>query len=535
MFNHTKRFVCVFSVFIVICAANPISAANIINPFMDVPENSWAYDAIARLASVGIVSGYPDGLYKGKQSMTRYEAASIIARAIASFDRSKASAEDTEILKRLFIEYKDELDAIGVEFDDIEKDARIFNERLGGWRLSGRIRMALEYQNAENIGFISDSESMGYVGLKDARLNLERWYGDNNDHYFFTQFRAYDDRRIFARDSHFDMYYFYTRIPFFYGSFITLGNTSASHLDSRFAYTTPGTGSYSTRGWYGDRPSPMVRFDMNFVIINFTTYIAREKIDGAGGTKFNDPVWEPYSPGAWNVFANLDVKLNQSFGFGLGAQYIVQDDWATDKSVSIGEGQGWSDIFTSWLGLDYNIANIATIHGMLYYQMTKTDDNYWEKCDVPGRPSGGMAVRAAISINQDVLKFTNLYTEYMQVERGFFALDGIDNNMLLGEAEYESTSIFGNVANYDLSMMKIGANQQWNDRLSTWLFYADINGSASAGYSTEDVGLRQYGVGIEYAYNSYVLFGLNYIKWEGKDSWRDRSYSRIRLTTQVSF
>jgi len=132
MFNNTKKFVCFFSVFIALYAADPISAASRINPFMDVPENSWAHDAIARLASVGIISGYPDGLYKGNQSMTRYEAASIIARAIAYFDRYKASAEDTEILKRLFVEYKDELDALGVKFDDIENDADVFKERLGG-------------------------------------------------------------------------------------------------------------------------------------------------------------------------------------------------------------------------------------------------------------------------------------------------------------------------------------------------------------------------------------------------------------------
>jgi len=394
--------------------------------------------------------------------------------------------------------------------------------------------MALDYKSAENIGSIIGNKSMGNVGLKDARFNLERWYGEKNDHYFFTQFRAYDERAIDARDSHFDMYYFYTRIPFYFGSFITVGNAGGNHLDSRFGYITPGSGSYSSWGWFDDSPSPMIRFDMNFVIINLTAYIAHEKVN-TGGTKFNGLVWEPYSSEAWNIFTNLDVKLNQSFGFGLGAQYLHHDDWSVDNPVNNWEGSGWSDIFTSWFGLDYMMSNGAEIHGMLYYQTATTYDDYWGSFGVTDRPDGGVAWRVAIDVNQDILNFTSLYAEYMHLDHGFFALGGIENNMLLSEADYESASIFGNVANYDLSMWKIGANQQWNDKLSTWLFYADINGSASDGYSTQDAGLRQYGAGIEYVYSSNVIFGLNYLKWEGKDSWNDKSYSRIRLTTQVAF
>ncbi|MBQ4469207.1 MAG: S-layer homology domain-containing protein, partial [Synergistaceae bacterium] len=50
---------------------------------MDVPMNHWAYDAIGQLAAHGILSGYPDGTYKGKQATTRYEMASALARALA--------------------------------------------------------------------------------------------------------------------------------------------------------------------------------------------------------------------------------------------------------------------------------------------------------------------------------------------------------------------------------------------------------------------------------------------------------------------
>jgi len=49
-------------------------------PFSDVPTNHWAYNAVNTLAEQGLLEGYPDGTFKGKQSLTRYEFANAIAR-----------------------------------------------------------------------------------------------------------------------------------------------------------------------------------------------------------------------------------------------------------------------------------------------------------------------------------------------------------------------------------------------------------------------------------------------------------------------
>jgi hypothetical protein len=52
------------------------------NPFADVPANSWAYDAVAKLAADGYIQGYPDGQFKGQRPMTRYEMAVLVNRAV---------------------------------------------------------------------------------------------------------------------------------------------------------------------------------------------------------------------------------------------------------------------------------------------------------------------------------------------------------------------------------------------------------------------------------------------------------------------
>jgi len=51
-------------------------------PFSDVPTNHWAYNAVNDLAEQGLLEGYPDGTFKGKQALTRYEFAQAIARML---------------------------------------------------------------------------------------------------------------------------------------------------------------------------------------------------------------------------------------------------------------------------------------------------------------------------------------------------------------------------------------------------------------------------------------------------------------------
>ena len=50
--------------------------------FPDVPENHWAYQYVKTLGERGYLEGYPDGEFKGDRTLTRYEYAAIIYRAL---------------------------------------------------------------------------------------------------------------------------------------------------------------------------------------------------------------------------------------------------------------------------------------------------------------------------------------------------------------------------------------------------------------------------------------------------------------------
>src|SRR5665648_527195 len=102
---------------LVLAFALPVLA----NPFVDVPLNHWAYDAVQSLAAKGIVIGYPDGTFGGNRTLTRYEFAEATARVMSYVEGMDfASAEDVAILEKLAIEFADELASLGVTVADLE-------------------------------------------------------------------------------------------------------------------------------------------------------------------------------------------------------------------------------------------------------------------------------------------------------------------------------------------------------------------------------------------------------------------------------
>ena len=93
------------------------------NPFSDLPAGHWAYASVAKLAAAGIVDGYPDGSFKGDRTMTRYEMAQIVAKALA---KGAIGADD-----KLVGEFADELDNLGVRVAKLEKKSD--NVKIAGY------------------------------------------------------------------------------------------------------------------------------------------------------------------------------------------------------------------------------------------------------------------------------------------------------------------------------------------------------------------------------------------------------------------
>ena len=85
--------------------------------FPDVPENHWAYEYIKELGEQGLIQGYPDGEFKGNRAMTRYEFATMLARAIQAGLNLQSNANGAQLL----YEFTPELTALRNESFRIDR------------------------------------------------------------------------------------------------------------------------------------------------------------------------------------------------------------------------------------------------------------------------------------------------------------------------------------------------------------------------------------------------------------------------------
>jgi len=139
--------------------------------FPDVPENHWAYEALARMKREGLLVGYPDGLFRGGRSATRYEMAVAIHATYSylknitdslqtqineikgrpagggevsreEFDNLKATVADLQNkvnainpqdiadLKRMASTFERELASMGVDVQQLKKDIADLGDRV---------------------------------------------------------------------------------------------------------------------------------------------------------------------------------------------------------------------------------------------------------------------------------------------------------------------------------------------------------------------------------------------------------------------
>jgi len=116
------------------------------NPFSDVPAGHWAYGAVNSVVNSGMMKGYPKGIFKGKETVNRYQMATIISRLLKRSGGSN-DADVRRTLDRLGEEFMDELDLIGARLTALEG---AFNEHVNeggdanGFNFSGEARVRWE-------------------------------------------------------------------------------------------------------------------------------------------------------------------------------------------------------------------------------------------------------------------------------------------------------------------------------------------------------------------------------------------------------
>ena len=160
------------------------------NPFVDVPSDSWAYKSVVELADAGIIQGVDGEHFQGQRNITRYEAAEMVAKAMAHMD--KASVEQRALINKLADEFADELNNLGVRVSALEN-------RVGNVKMTGDARVRYVYQKNS----VENDNSWDYrVRLRaNAQVNdrTKVTYGiSTGNHSFADNGKAEDENDIFT-------------------------------------------------------------------------------------------------------------------------------------------------------------------------------------------------------------------------------------------------------------------------------------------------------------------------------------------------
>lgn len=500
-----KKFLAVLAVVALVAFAAPAFAAN---PFMDVPAGHWAYDAVAQLAARGVVSGYPDGAFKGPQPATRYEVASMVARALAKIDAEKASKQDLEMLKKLVMEFKDELDALGVKVDKLDKRVAVLEDRLGGWKLRGLFVFDAAFGGGDNQGAYTNSGQDNEFRKEKFRLFLSKQIDENTS--FYAQYRtgsySFGTGGLGENyDSKWSHIYVDTKLPY-----------DIAFRVGRFAVDPEGDNGLYTDAdaTFGDYRIDGFQFKKSWGMLNATAIIGRNS--ARDSSVFGD-IADEYDVfgirnvevsglGAYmNYVLDLNFQPNEKFFFGATGYWFQGDGDITVDYEQWNWGWPWgywsdeTDVFgapdfaTYGIYGGFNFTPSVALKGIYYFQ--DLDFDYFGSDD----PKSWKVI---LDVKQDLLKFTSLWIEYSQEDNNFFAGPNRYNiDTSANPTIRDNRPLNANTATY----LFIKAEQKWNDKWTSYLRYAQ------ADFDTPGVDDgKEYGVGVGYQYNPAMKFQLMY-------------------------
>lgn len=158
------------------------------NTFKDVPTTHWAYQAVTDLQQKGIITGYPDGYFRGKRTLTRYEFAIALDRALNKIASTPGEAgppgpqgdagpagppgppgvtpEELQELQQLTQEFKNDLAQLGANVKDIQNRLDQLAREVAALRR--RIDRMPQWSGDLFVGFRSDKSRFPFYDYSGA-------------------------------------------------------------------------------------------------------------------------------------------------------------------------------------------------------------------------------------------------------------------------------------------------------------------------------------------------------------------------------
>ncbi len=107
-------------ILLALLASTAVGTAAMAQEFPDVPAGSYAEEAVARLADLGIVLGFPDGTFRGNDAFTRYQAALVVSRLLDVVDAEMLTDADLDTVRNALQELASDVAANEQAVSDLQ-------------------------------------------------------------------------------------------------------------------------------------------------------------------------------------------------------------------------------------------------------------------------------------------------------------------------------------------------------------------------------------------------------------------------------
>jgi len=410
---------------------------------------------------------------------------------------TKASKQDVEMLKRLVVEFKDELDALGVKVDKIDSRLAVIEERLGGWQMWGEFRFDAKFGGNDGV---NDPALYGTTGANQFNISRYRiWMRKHIDDTVTFTARIRDNRRDDASRSErglaFERYWIDVKLPWDITSKIGLWDFDWEGEDGLYIDNDAMFTDRDLRGFYFNKP---------FAMGNAAFYVTRPDEIGIDATDQTE---------RYEIGARVKLNFNEQLWMSLNGIWQIYDSNVINPDFAAAQ----ENQHVYWGALGINFTPSIALKAAYYTQEVQTGVN---QTDTP------TALQAIVDIKQDALKFTSLWAEYRSFDDNFTAVTDGPWNMYANLTGTALGDLYDNVIFFRL-------DQKWTDQWSTFQRYFVGNVRNENPGVTDNT--TNWTFGVKYNYTPALSFELLYDKIENARTAVNNDDSLIRFRTHIAF
>ncbi|PSB03584.1 iron uptake porin [Merismopedia glauca] len=386
---------------------NSLPQVTNVSQFSDVQSTDWAYEALSRVVEkYGCLQGYPDGTYRGKRALSRYEfAAGLNAclRQIEALIEAKGQnyvlKEDFEALQRLVEEFRTELATLGSRVDNLEGRTTFLEEHQ--FSTTTKLTGQAIFSYADSLDNKATPGIFGYglyLGLNTSFNGQDLLYAELDagnisspiNNYYNIIPNTFEGKQVpdtydTANDLVLGVLYYTFPVgnaKFQIAAAGAVHSDYAETFNPYFQDFDAGNGALSTFASessiyrIGSGAGASVHFDLNKIGISLG-YLSGTANDPNAGGLFN---------GDYAALAQLELKLSDRFGLGL--TYVrgnhAGDDAIFDELIGTGQANnpfanqgvlGVTDFNTNSYGIAANFSpsNKISLSGFVSFTDANAD------------------------------------------------------------------------------------------------------------------------------------------------------------------